>query len=59
MWAEVYRLIGCNSIKLLCKCGQMSLEYPHKRKASTLQASLKDDTTRNGNLAIHRNFKTT
>ena len=24
-----------------------------------LQASLKDDTTRNGNLAIHRNFKTT
>ena len=24
-----------------------------------LQASLKDDTARNGNLAIHRNFKTT
>ena len=23
------------------------------------QASLKDDTARNGNLAIHRNFKTT
>jgi len=42
-----------------CNLTGKCFEMPNVSYTQPLQASLKDDIARNGNLAIHRSFKTT